>query len=79
MTKEARELSAGADVVVLDGLRPDVHPSHMTIDEAVNAAVAIGAERSLLTHMTYMVDHEATEAVLPDAIRLAYDGLRITL
>lgn len=79
ITKEARELAEGADVVVLDGLRPNVHPSHMTIDEAVEAAVAIGAKRSLIIHMTYMVDHEATEAVLPDTICLAYDGLRIKL
>lgn len=75
----ARELANGADVVVLDGLRPDVHPSHMTVGEAVETAIAIDAKHSFLTHMTYSVDYEATEAVLPEKIRLAYDGLRVRL
>ena len=79
VTKEARELAKGADVVVLDGLRFHVHPSHMTIDEAKDAAVAIGAQRSFITHMTYRVDQETTEANLPENIRLAYDGLRLQL
>ena len=77
--KAARELAQGSDLLVLDGLRPNVHPSHMTIREAVDAAVSIGAKHSRLTHMTYKVDHEATEKELPETIRLAYDGLRIEL
>ena len=77
--KEARELAAGADVLVLDGLRPNPHPSHMTIGEAVETAAVIGARQSLLTHMTYSVDYETMEASLPETIRLAYDGLRVNL
>ena len=77
VTKAARELAEGADVLVLDGLRPHPHPSHMTIDEAVQTAVAMGTQRSFLTHMSYTVDHETTEAGLPENIRLAYDGLRV--
>ena len=77
VNEEACKLAKGADVMVLDGLRPNVHPSHMTIDEAVRTAKAIDAQRSFLTHMTYMVDQETTEAQLPENICLAYDGLRI--
>ena len=79
VTKEARKLAEGADVVVLDGLRPHSHPSHMTITEAIETAIAIGAQRSFLTHMTYSVDQETTESELPETIRLAYDGLRLDL
>jgi len=75
---EARLLAENADVVVLDGLRPNPHPSHMTVDEATRAAVEIGAQLSFLTHMTFMVDHEKTEQSLPENIRLAYDGLRVS-
>ena len=75
--KAARELAQGADLLVLDALRPNAHPSHMTIREAVDAAVAIGAKHSRLTHMSYTVDHETTEKELPETIRLAYDGLRV--
>lgn len=79
VTEEARELARGADLVVLDGLRPEPHPSHMTVDEATQVAVEIGAPQSFLIHMTYRVDQETTEARLPKNIRLAYDGLQVEL
>lgn len=76
---EARALAAGADVVVLDGLRPEPHPSHMTVQEAIDTALALQAERSFITHMTYKIDHETVDAALPASIFLAYDGLRLTI
>ena len=76
--EEARFLAEEADVVVLDGLRPEPHPSHMTVDEATQTAREMDARLSFITHMTYKVDHERTEAQLPDNIRLAYDGLRVS-
>ncbi|ADE54462.1 MBL fold metallo-hydrolase [Coraliomargarita akajimensis] len=76
--EEARLIAEGADVVVLDGLRPEPHPSHMTIGEATQTALEMGAPVSFLTHMTYLVDHESTEAQLPENIHLAYDGLRVS-
>ncbi len=78
VTEEALVVADGSDLIVLDGLRPDPHPSHMSVDEAVDTAKKMGASMSFLTHMTYMVDHESTEARLPDNIRLAYDGLRVS-
>jgi len=79
MTPEAVALARGADAVVLDGLRPLPHPSHMSIPEAIDAARQIGARDTLLTHLTHISDHAQTEAELPPGIRLAYDGLRLTL
>lgn len=77
--QEAIELARGADVVVLDGLRPQPHPSHMSISEAVAVGLEIGAPQTWLTHLTHLSDHEATNAELPPGIRLAYDGLRLAL
>ena len=79
VTQEGHKLAEGADIVVLDGLRPTPHPSHMTIDEATATAIEIGAPQSYLTHMTFRVDQETTEASLPQNIRLAYDGLQVQL
>lgn len=76
---EARDLARGADTVVLDGLRPNVHHSHMTIGEAVETAQDIGAPVTYLTHMTFLVDHATWESRLPDTIHLAYDGLRLQI
>ena len=77
--REALKLARGAEAVVLDGLRPNPHPSHMSIDEAVGVAREIGAAQTWLIHLTHLSDHAASEAALPRDIRLAYDGLRLTL
>lgn len=76
--EKARKIAEGADIVILDGLRPQPHPTHMTVEEATHTALAMGAPISFLTHMTFMVDHDTTERTLPDNVRLAYDGLRVS-
>lgn len=75
----AVDLARGADVVVLDGLRPLPHPSHMSIDEAVAVAREISAPCTLLTHLTHLSEHAALAAALPAGIAPAYDGLRLRL
>ena len=75
VSEEALELARGADVAVLDGLRPKPHPSHMSLDQALEAARRIGAPRTYLIHMTHELEHESTNATLPVGIELAYDDL----
>jgi phosphoribosyl 1,2-cyclic phosphate phosphodiesterase len=67
---------AGVRVLVLNALwwsKP--HPTHFTVEEAVEVARSLGAERTYLTHMTHLLRHEELEGRLPDGIRPAYDGL----
>ena len=77
--REALALAQGADAVVLDGLRPLAHPSHMSIDEAVAVAREIGAPQTWLIHLTHLSDHPVLAAALPVGIAPAYDGLRLKL
>lgn len=77
--REAVALARGADVVVLDGLRPAPHPSHLSIDEAVAVAQEIGAPQTYLTHLTHLTDHAEWCARLPSGVTLAHDGLRLVL
>jgi phosphoribosyl 1,2-cyclic phosphate phosphodiesterase len=77
--REAEALARGADVLVLDGLRPLPHPSHLSIAEAVTVAQEIAAPQTLLTHLTHLSDHAALAASLPAGIAPAYDGLRLVL
>jgi len=79
LTPEAVELARGADLVVLDALRPMPHPTHMTVHEAIEAARELKAARTYFTHMTYMVDHERDSARLPAGMAFAYDGLKVVL
>lgn len=77
--REAVQLARGAAVVVLDGLRPEPHASHMSIEEAVTTAREIGAPRTFLTHLTHLSDHAELAASLPPGIAPAYDGLRLQM
>lgn len=79
VSPEQRDLARGADLVVLDGLRQAPHPTHMTIAQATEAALDIGAPSNYLTHLTHTVDHAEVEAGLPASVRLAYDGLRVVV
>ncbi len=77
--REAVALARGAEVIVLDGLRVDPHPTHMNIAEACAAAAEIGAPTTYLTHLTHGIDHDTWSTKLPPGVQLAYDGLRIKL
>jgi phosphoribosyl 1,2-cyclic phosphate phosphodiesterase len=39
----------------------------------------VQARRTLFTHMSHDLEHEATNAALPPGMELAYDGMRVTL
>ena len=77
--RDAVALALDSDVVVLDGLRPEPHPSHMSISEATAVAQEIGAPLTYLTHLTHYTDHGPEEAKLPAGVCFAYDGLRLRL
>ena len=69
----------GVDVVVLDALRPQPHPSHATISEAISWAQRIGARETWFTHMSHEVMHAEMDPQLPPSVHLAYDGLRVPI
>lgn len=77
--REAIALSQHADALVLDGLRPLPHPTHLSISEAVAVAQEIGATTTWLTHLTHLTDHAELAASLPAGIQPAFDGLRLKL
>ena len=79
LTQDAYQLADTVDILIIDGLRPKLHPTHMNIEEAITAAQKVNAPQTYLTHMTYGVDYETTEANLPENISLAYDGLVLNL
>ena len=67
------------DVLVLDALREKPHPTHFSLSEAIETATRIGAARTFFTHMAHDLPHEATNARLPDGMRLAHDGLVLSM
>ncbi len=73
-----RELD-GIEVLVLNALWWRPHPTHLSIPEAIEAAVSIGAGRTFLTHLTHETGHADLASRLPDGIEPGYDGLVIDL
>lgn len=76
---ESMALLEGLDMLILDCLRPEPHATHLGLDEAIGVTRGLGARRTLFTHMGHRLEHEATNRSLPSDIRLAYDGLCISL
>jgi|SRR5579863_4295486 len=68
------ELVRGVETLILDALRYRPHSTHFSVDEAVAAAQRIGARRTILTHLSHEIDHEAPHA-LPPGVEFGYDGL----
>ena len=67
----------GLRTLVLDMLRPRAHPTHFTVDQAVETAARIGAERTWFLHMSHEIRHAELDPTLPAGMRLAWDGLRL--
>lgn len=75
----ARALLQGVEVLVLNALWWRTHPTHLSIDEAVETARAIGARRTFLTHLTHETAHRDLLARLPAGVEPGYDGLTIEI
>ncbi|MCC6177521.1 MAG: MBL fold metallo-hydrolase [Chloroflexi bacterium] len=67
------------DLLVVDGLRPRPHPTHLSVGEACAVAAELRPRRTLLTHMNHDVEYHAVNATLPPGVELAYDGLSVAL
>ena len=59
---ESWPLLEGLDVLVLDALRFEPHPTHFTLDEALAAIDRLRPRTAYLTHLSHIFDHERTEA-----------------
>ena len=74
-----RDQLRGLEVLVVNALWWRPHPTHLSIGEAVEAARALGARRTYLTHLTHETGHAELAAQLPDGVRPAYDGLTVEI
>ncbi|MHC4127823.1 MAG: MBL fold metallo-hydrolase [Planctomycetota bacterium] len=67
----------GLRTLVLDMLRYRRHPTHFSVDEAIETAGRVEADRTFFTHMTHDICHADLDRELPEGMALAYDGLVI--
>ena len=70
----SRHLLEGAKVLVLGALRwGDGHPSHLTVEQAVDLVESLKIPETYFIHMNGSVDTQKTHVSLPESIRLAHD------
>jgi phosphoribosyl 1,2-cyclic phosphate phosphodiesterase len=74
---ESRPILEGLDVLVLDALRYEPHPTHFSISQALEEVALLKPRRTFLTHLSHSFDHGPAQAALPAAVMLAYDGLSV--
>ena len=68
------------DILILDALRKSNHHSHFNLEEAINAAEIINADKTYFTHLSHLMGPTSEwEKMLPPKIYSAYDGLQFEL
>src|SRR5215831_10192520 len=63
----------GLDILILDALRHHPHPTHSTLANSLQIVEKLQPKRAFFTHMSHDLPHEATNATLPENVRLSYD------
>ncbi len=77
--KEKKKLK-GLKVLVLNALQIKKHLSHFTLSEAIDLINELEPEKAYLIHISHKLGlTRDVEPTLPDNIKLAYDGLRISI
>ncbi len=75
--EETYKLLEGVELLIIDGLRRELHRTHFNVTQAVAAARRVGAKKTWLTHLSHGTEslHVQVERDLPPGIFVAYDGL----
>jgi len=78
--EEQMDLIRGSKLLVLNALRKEDHISHFTLQQAVDISIELAVPEVYFTHISHQLGkHEEINQELPPHIKLAYDGLQISL
>jgi len=67
------------DVLVINALRFEKHPTHFNLEEALNVVGLIKPKKAYLTHLTHRFLYKRDSKLLPKGVEFAYDGLKLKL
>lgn len=74
---ESHALLEGLDLLVIDALRYRHHPTHMTVDQALEVIEQVKPGEAYFTHIAHDIAHAELEPKLPEHVHLSYDGLTL--
>jgi len=77
--EESYGLLKDLDVLVLDALRENYHPTHFSVAQALEEVEKIKPEQTYLIHMSHKIDHDGRGELLPENVQFSYDGLILNL
>ena len=70
----------GSQVLILNALRREPHPTHFTLDQALELVSRLAIPTVYLIHFSHQIGlHQEVEPALPNGVHLAYDGLQFSL
>jgi phosphoribosyl 1,2-cyclic phosphate phosphodiesterase len=76
---ESMEKLTGLDVLFLDALRSNPHPTHSTVEESLKTVEKLQPRRAYFTHVSHDILHANVQARLPVNVQIAFDGLEIPI
>lgn len=80
IAEEEKEKLYGLKVLFLNSLRKHPHFAHLSLDEALELIEELKPEKAYLTHFCHdMGKHADLEAILPENVFPAYDGLTLKI
>ena len=71
------DLISGVKVLIIDALRDRPHPTHLSVGQALEARARVKPSETYFTHICHDLPQSA-ESRLPEGVRIAYDGLRLS-
>src|SRR5262245_25651959 len=72
------DLLRGLDILVLNALRERPHPTHLSLQEAVDVAKELQPRKTYLVHLSHELGHDDASQQLPEGVEVAFDGLTVT-
>jgi len=75
----SRALLRDCQAVVVDALRWEPHPTHLSVPEALELLRDVQPQRGYLTHVSHSLEHQATNDRVGPDVEVAYDGLELNL
>ena len=77
ITRDMVDLFFGCDILVVDCLRREPHPTHANLAMALELAEASRVSRAVLTHLDKSMDYATLCGEVPAHVIVGYDGLEL--
>ena len=80
ISDSTKEKIRGSEILVINALRHEAHPSHFTLAEAIELVEELQIPKVYFTHISHQLGkHEEVSALLPPHIQIAHDGLTLEI